>query len=424
MILHTFLTGITALGAGPEPARSLDILAIRVGRAETVSQGTIEHAVVLIEGSTIVAVGEDLPIERGIPILDRPDWVLTPGFVHCRTRIGLDGKGGAGSTAFAKASTELYATSDAWPEVLEAGYTTLGLYPDGTGIPGQAVAIRPHGDTAEEMIVADSVYLLARLASSAGSKKMLRDGFGEADEHLEKVQKEREKWEKAKEKAEKKKSKKKKDDDEDDDDKKKEDEKAEKVGPFVPPTPDEKAAPFLALRDKSLSALFDVRRASDYLHLLDVIEEEDIEWSLFAPARGNSDFDEITERVGERGLRIVLASNLTLRTFTRRERNLPAEFVSAGARVALVPSSPDLQTAKDWRLEVGRLVAAGLDRQTAIAAMTQIPAEVLGLEERLGSIEPGKDANLLLWDGDPFEPATRLQAVLLEGEIVKGDIRQ
>jgi imidazolonepropionase-like amidohydrolase len=47
---------------------------------------------------------------------------------------------------------------------------------------------------------------------------------------------------------------------------------------------------------------------------------------------------------------------------------------------------------------------------------------VLGLEERLGSLDVGKDANLILWSGDPLEPASRIQAVMLEGEFVSGEV--
>ena len=60
----------------------------------------------------------------------------------------------------------------------------------------------------------------------------------------------------------------------------------------------------------------------------------------------------------------------------------------------------------------------GLDRDVALRGVTLEPAEVLGLADRVGSLEAGKDANLILLDGDPLEPATRIQMVILEGENV------
>ena len=73
---------------------------------------------------------------------------------------------------------------------------------------------------------------------------------------------------------------------------------------------------------------------------------------------------------------------------------------------------------------VGEIVAAGLDRQIAIKAVTLEAASVLGLGERLGSLDKGKDANMVFWNGDPFEPGTEVQAVMLEGSFVHGEVWQ
>ena len=56
-------------------------------------------------------------------------------------------------------------------------------------------------------------------------------------------------------------------------------------------------------------------------------------------------------------------------------------------------------------------------RDAALAAMTLVPAEVLRIDEQVGSIEAGKSANLLFLDGDPFEVGTEIKAVMLEGEL-------
>src|SRR5204862_5203206 len=81
------LCAAAAPGSATEPGRANaagdgGLLAIRVGKAETIAHGTIEHAVILIEDGKITAVGQDLPIERGIPVLDRPHWTAMPGLVH------------------------------------------------------------------------------------------------------------------------------------------------------------------------------------------------------------------------------------------------------------------------------------------------------------------------------------------------------
>ena len=103
----------------------------------------------------------------------------------------------------ARPTPEIDPRSDAWHEFLELGVTTLGFYPDGGGIPGQAIVLRPHGKTVAEMLVHEPAYLQIAVQASAASKKAVRDAFQKADEHEEKVKKEREKWDKEQEKKKK-----------------------------------------------------------------------------------------------------------------------------------------------------------------------------------------------------------------------------
>ena len=396
-----------------------DLLAIRVGRAETVSNGTIEHAVILVENGKIVSIGQDLPIDRGIPTLDRPDWTVMPGLVNAYSRYGLRGQGGAGSAPHQLASAELYPRDAMFDDLLEYGYTTLGLYPPGNGIPGQAVAIRPSGDTISELIVRDHVYLKVRLASNAGSKKMLRDGFANVDKFDAKEAKNLEKWEKAKEKADKKKKKKsKKDDDDEKDDKKEE----EKLGDYVPLTPDDKAQPFIQLRSGELSAMFAIRTASDYIHLIDAIGEEEFSWSIRVPLRDDINIYEVSEIIGKLEKVVLVEPRLTLHPGTRRSRNLPNELANAGAKLAFIPRSDSERGHKEWRLNVAELIIAGLPRDVALRAMTLEPATLLGLGDRVGSLEEGKDANMIFLTGDPFEGTSQVEAVMLEGQVVFGEL--
>lgn len=68
--------------------------------------------------------------------------------------------------------------------------------------------------------------------------------------------------------------------------------------------------------------------------------------------------------------------------------------------------------------EVAMAIANGLDAGEAVARATIEPARFRGIADRVGSLEPGKNADLLLFDGDPIEFATRLQQVIVDGEVV------
>lgn len=393
---------LLALGAAAPDALAQDVFALRVGRAETISQGTLEHAVILVEGGVITVVGQDLPVERGIPILDLPDAVVMPGLVNCRTRIGVDSRGGGGADLTARASAELYPRQDVWAELLEVGVTTLGIYPPGTGIPGLAVAVKPEGETAAEMIVKDPAYLQIYLRSDRSSKKLFTDAFDKLDKYLEKVEKEREKFEKDLEKEK---------------DKEKKD-----AAVFKPSQPEEDVRPLLDLVTGRLNAVIGIRKAGDWLHLLDVLKERKFDFSLQCDLRDDLDLFYIKDEVGKRGLRVIFDPRVVQHPSTRRERNLPAEFVAAGAKLALSPRADSVRAHEDWLQEVAELVRYGLDRQVALRAMTLEPAHVLGLGDKLGSIEAGRAANFVFYDRDPFDPAVKRLGVMIGGRFVSGDL--
>jgi hypothetical protein len=412
MILNTILMATSSVLA-PTPGLAMpDVMAIKVAKAETVSDGTIHNAVILVKDGKIAVVGEDLPIERGIRVVDLgPDSVAIPGLVNAYSRQGMDSRGSNDSQPQQLASDELYPGYIYYPEILDAGVTTLGLYPAGNGIPGRAVAIRPHGKDKAEMIVQDDVYLKMLLRSNSSSKKMITDGFEKADEYIEKETKAHEKWEKAKEKAEKDKKKKK------DDDK-----KVAEVGPYVPPVPDAKAKAFQQLRDRELRALISIGSAGDYLHLIDAIDDEDFDWDLRIPVNRSLNIFYVKRELGELGCRVVMEPSLSMHPNTRRLRNLPMELSEAGAKLVLIPRSDSLSNHQSWLKDTGELIKAGLPRDVALRALTHEPAEILGLGERLGSLSAGKDANILFFKSDPFEPGTEIEAVMLEGKIVSGEV--
>ncbi len=76
---------------------------------------------------------------------------------------------------------------------------------------------------------------------------------------------------------------------------------------------------------------------------------------------------------------------------------------------------------ESWLRDVGVMVAAGLDRDAAIQGMTHHPAALLGVAERVGTLEVGKDANMVILTGDPFEAGTKVLAVMAGGSVVFGE---
>ncbi|RPH49243.1 MAG: amidohydrolase, partial [Planctomycetota bacterium] len=92
-------------------------------------------------------------------------------------------------------------------------------------------------------------------------------------------------------------------------------------------------------------------------------------------------------------------------------------LAKAGVKLAFQTDSLPYGTSYLW-YQAAVAVKNGLSRAEALRAATLAPAEILGLGTRLGSIEKGKDANLVLLTGDPLDAQSWVDTVLIEGKVV------
>jgi imidazolonepropionase-like amidohydrolase len=99
-----------------------------------------------------------------------------------------------------------------------------------------------------------------------------------------------------------------------------------------------------------------------------------------------------------------------------------ARLHKAGVTVAFM--SGDAHNARNIRQAAGNSVAYGLPWEAALAAMTSVPARIWGLAGDYGTLEPGKDADLVIWDGDPLEITSYPDAVFIRGVQMPGKTRQ
>ena len=115
--------------------------------------------------------------------------------------------------------------------------------------------------------------------------------------------------------------------------------------------------------------------------------------------------------------------------------NLPGSFERLGATlenaarlqkagVTFAFMTGDAHTAHNLRQAAGNAVAYGLSWDAALAAMTTVPARIWGIDDRYGTLEPGKDADVVIWDGDPLELTTFADAVFIRGREIPMTSRQ
>ncbi|HZZ36835.1 MAG TPA: amidohydrolase family protein [Caulobacteraceae bacterium] len=101
-----------------------------------------------------------------------------------------------------------------------------------------------------------------------------------------------------------------------------------------------------------------------------------------------------------------------------------ARLNAAGVLVAIEASENTSHRAREIRYDAGNAVAHGMPYGAALAAITLNPARIFGVDATSGSIEAGKDADVVIWSGDPFEPLSRPLAVFVRGDDLPLTSRQ
>jgi hypothetical protein len=351
-----------------------------------------------------------------------------------------------------KAADEFTLDPKVHGKLLTAGFTTLGQLPQGSGIPGQAYAFKPEGKGKAEWTLKESAYILITHTNPASEKSMLKKALGSAKKEIEKVEKARKDWEAKRKKAEEDKKKaeqekkkaeeKKKEGGEGgkapgaagDEPEKKPPEKAKeekKEETFKPPPINPVYQPLVDLIQKKEDTRAVVRlgRASDRLHFNEAVKNyEDLAWIFqlgggrssgfrFGGGSSGGDFHLALDGFAKEKAKVILRSTITFKPMTRNRMNLPATFAGAGCEVSLVPGSDTVSGHAAFLVEMAALIKGGMDRGVALRAITLHPARILGLGDRVGSLEKGKDANLLFLTNDPFNTMTRVEKVMIQGKI-------
>jgi imidazolonepropionase-like amidohydrolase len=100
----------------------------------------------------------------------------------------------------------------------------------------------------------------------------------------------------------------------------------------------------------------------------------------------------------------------------------PARLYRAGVTIAFM--SGDAHNSRNIKQEAGNAVAYGLPWDAALAAMTSVPARIWGIADHYGTLEPGRDADVVIWDGDPLEVTSFPTAVFIRGKAIPMTSRQ
>ena len=181
---------------------------------------------------------------------------------------------------------------------------------------------------------------------------------------------------------------------------------------------DPKKQAAIDLLDGKLTAFVYCPRASDVAKAIEITEEFGIN---MIPVLG-ADCYKAAALLAEKELPAILDSRLIVwetdeDTETEEMKIIPKIMADAGVKFALQRDGNAIDRRYFW-LQAARCVANGVSRQEALKSITLYPAEMIGVAERVGTIEKGKDANLLVLTGDPLDSQSWVDQVLIEGEVV------
>jgi imidazolonepropionase-like amidohydrolase len=384
------------------------MLAIAHGTIYTPTKGFKPDQTLLIRGGEIEAVvaGDPPPCCR---IVDARGRYVLPGLIDARTSLGLYGDGSGAQhadheeltdpdSAWVRAMDAINPADPAFADAREAGVTTVLAGPGTTNVAGGLSAVvKTAGQTVEEMLVRQPAGLQMglgrppveayrgqnKLWTRMGVAGLLRARLTAARAYLDKQARQ-----------------------------------AEDGGDEIDPARDFRLEPYAGLLRGEYPARARVATAGDAWTALRLADEFGFGLVLEQLTEGH--LAGLPEELARRGVPCVLgpmmkaAKTLETQALTFRTAVLLAE---AGAPLALCSGHPS-RPVRYLALEAALAVRAGLDEGAALRAITLGAAEALGLGDRLGSLEAGKEADLAIFDGHPLLPTSRVTHTFVGGRLV------
>jgi imidazolonepropionase-like amidohydrolase len=389
--------------AAPAAAQTLALTGAKVF---PVSQPPIENATVVIVGGKITAVGANVPIPAHAERIDVRNCWITPGLIDPVTVLGVVEIGAVPQSNDARAKGDksvaaafrvwdaLNPASTLWAPTRNEGVTTVGVVPTGGLIAGQAAVVDLVDGTAAQMLRRRPAALAAQLQSGAAADTSSR---GEVLLRLRELLQDAKVYSTHRQAYD-----------------------TARTRTFATTRPNLEA--LVPVVTGQLPLMLSVDRAADIATALDLAHEFTLKLVLVGAEEGWM----LADRIAAAHVPVITGAldNIpgSFATLGARQENA-ALLRKAGVRVALSTGGESFNV-RNLKQHAGNAVAYGLSWDDALQAVTMAPAEILGVSANVGTLQPGRDANVVVWDGDPFEFSTRALRVLVHGREIHQPSRQ
>ncbi|WP_045524059.1 amidohydrolase [Neobacillus niacini] len=353
----------------------------------------IQNGDVLIDYGKIIKVGKNLHTDSNVKIIDCGNLYLLPGFIDVHTHLGLydEGTGWAGNdanetaeamTPHIRAIDGVYPLDPAFFDAIKSGITTAHVMPGSANVIGGTTSvIKTTGKNVKKMIVQEISGL--KLALGENPKRIHSQGNNDSITRMGIMGMLREAFYKA----------------------------------INTDNPDDlRLAPLVMALKREIPVRIHAHRADDIITALRLAEEFNLDLRIEHCTEGHL----IASELSGMNLKVSVGPTLTRRSkieLKNKTWKTYQELTNKGVEVSITTDHP-YTPIQYLNICAGIAVREGLSEQKALEGITILPARNLKLDHQIGSIESGKEADLVLWSHHPFHYLAKPKWTMIGGEIV------
>lgn len=384
------------------------MLGIINGKIYTMAGQVIENGSILVENGVIKELGTDIKMPEGIEVIDATGRFVMPGFIDAHCHVGTFGSG-VGSmgidvneltdplTPQIRAIDGINPMDEMITDAARGGITTVATGPgSGNVVGGTFLVMKMYGHRIDDMLVKDPVAMKCAFGENpksvygdSGKAPMTR--MGTASKLREIILKTVE-YDKLIQIAN-------------------NNQDASKMPKF-----DIKLEAMLPVIRREIPLKAHAHQADDIFTAIRIAKEFDLKLTLDHCSEGHL----IAKDLAKEGYPAIVGPTFGWKSkFELRNKSFdtPKVLVEAGVKVAIMTDSPIIPI-EGLTMSAALAYKAGLDEMEALKCITINPAEILEIEDRVGSLEVGKDADIVIWDNHPFDLQASPTHTIIDGNIV------